>query len=55
MFLKISYLLNLFGWSMWGEGGVNMSLMSEMKGFRTLLTSLHSELHIVSVTNPSVF
>lgn len=26
-----------------------MSLMSEMKGFRTLLTSLHRELHIVSV------
>lgn len=33
---------------MWGKGAVNMSLMSEMKGIRTLLTSLYRELHIVS-------
>lgn len=31
-----------------------MSLMSEMKGFRTLLTSLYHELHIVSVTRLQV-
>lgn len=40
---------------MCGEGGVNMSLISEMKGFRTLLTSLYHELHIVSVTLIQVY
>lgn len=40
---------------MWGEGGVNMFLISEMKGFRTLLTSLYHELHIVSVTLIQVY
>lgn len=48
MFLEISELLKWLSCSMWGKGAVNMSLMSEMKGIRTLLTSLYRELHIVS-------